>query len=169
MIPWSLVIYVPIYFMYPSLALGQTYDHPNACKASVKDVDKIIETHNQASVTCINFQINSVVCSDVSYFYWLRHGEGYVFIIVRWFVCLSASNTREKRMTGFLWDFQDRWDFVHGTFCKILRIFRSTFCIQEFSSNFRGISVSVSNITETRMGGFSWQFQSRLAMRKGTI
>ena len=72
--------------------------------------------------------------------YYLRHGESYVFTIVRrfvylsvcLFVCLSVSNIARKRINGFSQNFQDRWDLVQGIFWNILGMFHVTFCILFF-------------------------------------
>ena len=45
-------------------------------------------------------------------------------------VCLFIT---EKRMNGFPWNYEDRWDLVYGTFCNILGMFLLTLSIQDFS------------------------------------
>ena len=37
---WLHVFYLPIFFMVVSLALGQSYDCPSACEATLKNVSK---------------------------------------------------------------------------------------------------------------------------------
>ena len=112
----------------------------------------------------------------------LPNGEGYVFIPVGWFVCLSVSNITGKRMNGFLWNFHTRSSKIQGTICKngvlcltpsieerrYIEVYSSMiqfFYILIFSQK----SVPVSNITGKRMNGFSWNFQEILHMRQRTI
>ena len=74
-------------------------------------------------------------------FYYLRHGEGYVFIVVRCFVCLSVclpvSNITEKRLNAFSWYFQGRWDLIQGTIGNIFGMFHLTPWTQNFPPLFR--------------------------------
>ena len=52
---------------------------------------------------------------------WLFH---YLFVCLS--VCLSISNITEKRLNGFSWNFQGRWDLIEGTIGNICRMFHST-------------------------------------------
>ena len=38
-------------------------------------------------------------------------------------VCLSVINITEKRLNGFSWNFQGRWDLIQGTIGNIFRMF----------------------------------------------
>ena len=98
-------------------------------------------------------------------FYYLRHGEGYVFIVVRCFVCLSVclpvSNITEKRLNAFSWYFQGRWDLIQGTIGNIFGMFHLTPWTQNFSPTFPEQSMPLSSIAEKRLSEFSWNFQKR--------
>ena len=93
--------------------------------------------------------------------YYLRHGEGYVFIVVRWFVCLPVNNITEKRLNGFSCNFQGRWDLMQGTNGNVFRMFYLTPWTQKFFPTF---SESLSSIAEKRSNGFSWHFPKRTDM-----
>ena len=62
--------------------------------------------------------------------FYLRHGESFVFIVARWFVCLSVcmyiSNITKRRLNGYSWNFQGMWDFILGTIGNIFTMFVST-------------------------------------------
>ena len=53
------------------------------------------------------------------------------------FVCLSVSNITEKRLNGFLWNFQSRWGFIQVTIENIYRMFHLTPRTQGFFPFFR--------------------------------
>ena len=106
-------------------------------------------------------------------FYYLRHGEGYVFIVVRCSVCLSVclsvSNITEKRMNGFSWYLQGRWDLIQGTIGNIFRMFHLTPWTQDFFPTFSEQLMPLSSIAEKRLNGFSWNFQKKTDMTEGAI
>ena len=75
------------------------------------------------------------------------NGEGYVFVFVHLFICLSAclsvSNITEKKwLSGFSWNFQDIWHWVQGTFWNVLEMSHLTLYKEElFFSFFAGTRV----------------------------
>ena len=58
------------------------------------------------------------------------------FLVCCLSVCLSLSNITEKRLNGFSWNFQCRWDFIQDTIGNIFRMFHLTPSIQDFSPHF---------------------------------
>ena len=58
------------------------------------------------------------------------NGEGYVFMSVGWFVCVSVTNITGKCMNGFPWNFQDRSSKMQGTIWKILWVLCLTPSVQ---------------------------------------
>ena len=102
----------------------------------------------------------------------LRHGEGYVFIVVRCLglsVCLPVSNIMGKRLCRFSWHFQGKWDLIQGTIGNIFRIFHLTPWTQDFFPTFSEESMALSSITEKRLNGFSWNFQKRTDLTQGAL
>ena len=83
------------------------------------------------------------------------------------FVCLSVSNITGKRLNGFSWIFQDRWDLIQGTIGNIFRMFHLTPWTQEFFPTFSEESMTLSSIAEKRLNGFSWNFQERTDLTQG--
>ena len=53
-------------------------------------------------------------------------------------VCLSVSNTAEKRLNGFSWNFQGKWDLIQGTVANIFRMFHSNSVNTGIFSHFFG-------------------------------
>ena len=106
-------------------------------------------------------------------YYYLRHGEGYVFIVVRCLVCLSVclsvSNNTGKRLNAFSWIFQGRWDLIQRTIGNIFRMFHFIPWTQEFLPTFPEESMSPSSIAEKRWKWFSWNFQKRTDLTQGSI
>ena len=85
------------------------------------------------------------------------------------FVCLSVSNITEKRLKGFSWNFQGRWDLIQGTIGNIFRMFHLTPWTQDFFLTFSEQSMPLSSIAEKRFNRFSWNFQKRTDMTQGAI
>ena len=52
-------------------------------------------------------------------------------------VCLSVSNITGKRLNGFSWFFQGKWDLIQGTIENIFRMFYYIPSTQAFLSTFR--------------------------------
>ena len=115
-------------------------------------------------------------------FMFLPFSVGFVYLTVCLSVCPSISYIREEGVKAFSSNFQDRWDLVQGTFCNILGMFHLTHCAQNFVFYYlcvcvwvgggmgrSGWFVSVGNITEKRMNGFSGNCQGRSDMRQVTI
>ena len=104
----------------------------------------------------VQWKLTIAIFDHMMYFakydiYYLRHGEGYAFIVVRWpgfSVCLSVSNITGKRLNGFSWHFQGRWDLIQGTIGNIFRIFHVTPWTQAFFPTFSEESMPLSSITE---------------------
>ena len=107
------------------------------------------------------------------WYHYLRHGEGYVFILVRCSVCLSVclsvSNITEKRLNGFSWNLQGRWDLIQGTIRNIFRMFHSTPWAQDFFPTFSEQSMPLSSIAQKRLNGFSWNILEKTDMTQGAI
>ena len=78
---------------------------------------------------------------------------------VRPSICLSVSNITGKRLNGFSWIFQGRWDLIQGTIGNIFKMFHSTPWTQEFFPTFFEESMTLSSIAEKGLTGFSWNFQ----------
>ena len=125
-----------------------------------------------------NISMWSCECWTVLYcilFITSAEGEGYVFISVGLFVCLFVcflfvcsqhyGQTRER----ISWNFQDWWDLVHEMIRNILEMFHLTPWTREFFPIFSEDPVPVTNNTEKRLNGFSWNFQETLHIRKETI
>ena len=85
------------------------------------------------------------------------------------FVCLSVSNIMEKRLNGFSWNFQGRWDLIQGTIENMFRVFHLTPWTQDFSPTFSEHSMPLSSIAEKRLNRFSWNFQKRTDMTQIAI
>ena len=132
---------------------------------------------------CMRGVITSVerrkLCFDLRYVCWFVSLSLSVSLSLCMYLCLSASlsvsNITEKRMNGFSWNFQNRWQLIQGTFCNILGIFHLMsltvllllllllLLFGGFWGSFLviwGASVSVANITVKRVNGFSWIFQA---------
>ena len=103
-------------------------------------------------------------------------------------VCLSVRNIMKKRLNGFSWKCQSGWDLIQGKIGNIFRIFHLTPWTQNFFSIFLrnpcllaalqkngwpdvkvnplnpgsiylfSGSVTVCNIMEKQVNGFSWNF-----------
>ena len=105
--------------------------------------------------------------------YYLRHGEGYVFIVFRCSVCLSVclpvSYITENRLNGFSWNFQGKWDLIQGIIGNIFMMFHLTPWTQDFSPTFSEQSMPLSSIAEKRLNGFLWDFQKETDMEQGAI
>ena len=111
--------------------------------------------------------------------YYLRHGEGYVFIAVRFTsamakvmfsslsvafsvclsVCLSVSNITGKRLNGCSWIFQG----------NIFRMFHLILWTQAFFALFRRNPRLLTALGKKRLNGFSWNFQNKTDLTQGTI
>ena len=85
------------------------------------------------------------------------------------FVCLSVSNITEKRLNGFSWNFQGRWDLIQWTIGNIFRMFHITPWTQDFSLTFSEQSMPLSSIAEKQLNRFAWNFQKRTDMTQGAI
>ena len=107
------------------------------------------------------------------WYHYLRHGEGYVFIVVRCSVCLSVclsvSNITKKRLNGFSWNLQGRWDLIQGTIRNIFRMFHSTPWTQDFPPLFRSNPCLLAALQKKRLNGFSWNFLEKTDMTQGAI
>ena len=105
-------------------------------------------------------------------FYYLRHGEGYVFIVVRCFVYLSVC------LLATLW--KNGWTDFHeilsvggschkeqlGTF---FMIFNFTPWTKEFFLLFRRNPCLLAALQKKRLNGFSWNLQKRTDPTQGAI
>ena len=85
------------------------------------------------------------------------------------FVCLSVSNITEKRLNGFSWNFQSRWDLIQGTIGNIFRMFHLTPWTKDFFPTFTEQPMPLSSIAQKRFNRFSWNFQKRRDMTQGAI
>ena len=98
-----------------------------------------------------------IILSRDWYYYYLRHGEGYVFIVVRCFVCLSVCLLATLRKKGWT-DFHEIFR-VGGTWYKliirnIVRIFYWTAWTQEFFPTLRRNPCLVAALQENSWTDF---------------
>ena len=152
--PWPRIFKVRVWNSFIS-GMGRPIDmERKGCESSIHDHDIFCMTMILTRVTLVGWadvpdshRVTSDVCVPSTYLvyhgkphrglssrsptnvHYLRHGEGYVFIVAPLlclFVCLSVNNITEKRLNGFSWNFQGRWDFIQGTISNIFRMFHLT-------------------------------------------
>ena len=101
-----------------------------------------------------------------AFLFYPRHGEYYVFIVVRWSVCLSVclsvNNITEKRLNWFWWVGLDT-----RYIGNIFRMFQLSPWTQDFFHFFSEESMPLSSIAGKRLNGFSWNFQKKTDMTQG--
>ena len=103
---------------------------------------------------------------------YLRHGEGYVFIVVRCFVCSSVCLLATLRKTAeriFMKFFREGGTWYKEQLATFQGWTFSLLNTEFFPSFFSEQSMPLSSIAEKRLNDFSWNFQKRTDMTQGAI